>query len=141
MPGVKPIGKPLDPVANASMDPVMNHLLILSLASFCATLLAQETDNTKMNQRDRAKHAITADQQKMNAADTELARKVRKSVVDDKSLSTYAHNIKIVARDGTVTLRGPVRDLAEKDSVAKKATAIAGVKNVTNDLEIAPTNK
>ena len=119
----------------------MNHLLILSLASFCATLLAQETDNTKMNQRDRAKHAITADQQKMNAADTELARKVRKSVVDDKSLSTYAHNIKIVARDGTVTLRGPVRDLAEKDSVAKKATAIAGVKNVTNDLEIAPTNK
>ena len=48
----------------------MNHLFILSLASFCATLLAQETDNTKMNQRDRAKHAITADQQKMNAVDT-----------------------------------------------------------------------
>jgi len=119
---------------------MIKHLLILSLAAG-ATLLAQEADNTKMNERDRAKHAITADQQKMNAADTELARKVRKSVIDDKSLSTYAHNIKIIARDGTVTLRGPVRDLAEKESVVKKATVIAGVKNVTNDLEIAPSKK
>ena len=88
-----------------------------------------------------AKQAITADQQKMNSADTELARKVRKSVVDDTSLSAYAHNIKIIARDGVVTLRGPVRDLAEKANVAKKANAIAGLKNVTNDLEIAPSKK
>ena len=32
----------------------------------------------------------------------------------DKSLSTYAHNIKIVTRDGKVTLEGPVRSGAEK---------------------------
>ncbi len=118
----------------------MKHLLILGFAA-CAALFAQEADNTKMNQRDRDKRAITADDQKMNAADTELTRKVRKSVVADTSLSTYAHNVKIIARDGTITLRGPVRDLAEKASVAKKASAIAGVKNVTNDLEIAPTKK
>ena len=60
---------------------VASALLILGLS-------AQETDNTKTNQRDRAAGAITADQQKMNAADRELARKIRKSVVDDKSLAS-----------------------------------------------------
>ena len=81
---------------------VASALLILGLS-------AQETDNTKTNQRDRAAGAITADQQKMNAADRELARKIRKSVVDDKSLSTYAHNVKIIARDGSPIRRG-IRD-------------------------------
>lgn len=77
----------------------------------------------------------------MNAADRELARKIRKSVVDDKSLSTYAHNVKIIARDGTVTLRGPVRTEAEKEDIGKKAIAIAGMAKVTNELEIAPPKK
>ena len=77
----------------------------------------------------------------MNAADRELARKIRKSVVDDKSLSTYAHNVKIIARDGTVTLRGPVRTEAEKEEIGKKAIAIAGMAKVTNELEIAPPKK
>ena len=109
-------------------------LLILSLG-------AQEADNTKTNQRDRAAGAVTADQQKMNAADRELTRQIRKSVVGDKALSTYAHNVKIIARDGTVTLRGPVRTEAEKEEIGKKAIAIAGMAKVTNELEIAPPKK
>jgi len=119
---------------------MIKQLIIFGFA-ISLTLFGQEADNTKTNKRDRSKSALTADQQKMNSADTELARKVRKSVVADKTLSTYAHNVKIIARDGTVTLRGPVRDLAEKDSVATKANAIAGVTNVTNELEIAPPKK
>ena len=82
----------------------------MATALLISTLGAQEADNTKTNQRDRAAGAVTADQQKMNAADRELTRKIRRSVVDDKTLSTYAHNVKIMARDGTVTLRGPVRN-------------------------------
>ncbi|MDQ6700413.1 MAG: BON domain-containing protein, partial [Acidobacteriota bacterium] len=74
-----------------------------------APLAAQNTDtqgaksdNTKVNKRDRAPSAVTADQQKENTSDRETARKIRRAVVQDKSLSTYAHNVKIVAHGGTV---------------------------------------
>jgi hyperosmotically inducible periplasmic protein len=92
-------------------------------------------DNTKMN---RDKSAPTADQQKMNPADRELTKKIRVSINEDKSLSTYAHNIKIISRDGKVTLRGPVRSEDEKAAIESKATAIAGSNSVTNLLEVAP---
>ena len=115
--------------------------MLVASALLIVGLSAQEADNTKTNQRDRAAGAVTADQQKMNAADRELARKIRKSVVGDKALSTYAHNVKIIARDGTVTLRGPVRTEAEKEEIGKKAIAIAGMAKVTNELDIAPPKK
>ena len=63
-------------------------------------------DNTKVNQRDRNKAEPTADQQKENQPDREIARKIRRSIVQDKTLSTYAHNVKIIAQDGMVTLKG-----------------------------------
>jgi hyperosmotically inducible periplasmic protein len=80
----------------------------------------------------------TADQQKMNPTDRALAQKIRKSIHDDKNLSTYAHNIKIIAQDGKVTLRGPVRSEDEKNDLQAKAIAVAGDGNVVNQLEIAP---
>jgi hyperosmotically inducible periplasmic protein len=104
-------------------------------------LAAQEKpapDNTKTNERDRAEGAVTADQQKMNKADRELARKIRKSVVDDKSMSTYAHNVKIIVQNGDVTLKGAVRTASEKETIEKKAVAVAGAGKVTNELEVAP---
>ena len=47
-----------------------------------------------------------------------------------------AHNVKIITRDGVVTLRGPVENASEKTSVAAKAQKVAGVKRVDNQLEI-----
>lgn len=95
-------------------------------------------DNTKTNQRDRDKNSPTADQQKMNAADRDLTKKIRQSIHQDKSLSMYAHNVKIIAQDGKVTLKGPVRTEEEKSAIAAKATAVAGDGNVVNMIEIAP---
>lgn len=118
----------------------MKYLILAGVLALSG-LTAQEPDNTKTNKRDRSGGAITADQQKMNPEDRELARKIRKSVYDDKSLSTYAHNVKIVVRDGAVTLRGPVRDMTEKDNIGKKASDLAGAAKVTNELEIAPDKK
>ena len=66
-------------------------------------------DNTKVNKRDRDKGAVTADQQKENTSDREIARRIRRALMDDKGLSTYAHNVKVIAQDGPVTLKGPVR--------------------------------
>jgi osmotically-inducible protein OsmY len=95
-------------------------------------------DNTKTNQGDASKDATTADQQKMNPADRNTTRQIRKSIMQDKSLSTYAHNIKIITQDGKVTLKGPVRTADDKASLEAKAVAVAGADNVTDQLEIAP---
>src|SRR5687767_11406684 len=70
-------------------------------------------DNTKVNKRDQHPSALTADQQKINADDQELTRSIRRSIMADKTLSTYAHNIKIIGRNGVVTLKGPVKSEAE----------------------------
>jgi osmotically-inducible protein OsmY len=95
-------------------------------------------DNSKTNKRDRDKNSPTADRQKMNPTDRDLARRIRSAITDDKSLSTYAHNIKIVAQDGKVTLKGPVRSEEEKSAIETKATEVAGAGNVVNQLEVAP---
>jgi osmotically-inducible protein OsmY len=93
-------------------------------------------DNTKKN---KDQTSPNADQQKMNPSDRAIAQKIRKSIHDDTSLSTYAHNIKIISQDGKVTLRGPVRSEDEKNNLQAKAVEVAGKENVTNQLEIAPS--
>ena len=97
-------------------------------------------DNSKMNQGDAGKGAVTADQQKMNPADRATTKNIRSAIIKDKSLSTYAHNIKIITQDGRVTLKGPVRSADDKASIAAKAIAVVGADNVTDQLEVAPAN-
>ncbi|HUK91165.1 MAG TPA: BON domain-containing protein [Blastocatellia bacterium] len=82
---------------------------------------------------------VTADQQKQNKADRDLTRQIRKAVVSDKTLSVAAHNVKIVSRDGMVTLRGQVKSEDEKKAVEDKATEVAGAGKVTNELTVAPS--
>jgi len=101
-------------------------------------LKQEQSDNTKMNKGDASKDATTADQQKMNPSDRAITQKIRAEIMKDKSLSTYAHNVKIITQDGKVTLKGPVRTQDEKASVEGKATTIAGNGNVTSQIEIAP---
>jgi osmotically-inducible protein OsmY len=59
--------------------------------------------------------------------------------MDDKSLSTYAHNVKVIAQDGQVTLKGPVRSETEKKAIEAKAIDVAGAGHVTNQISIAPS--
>jgi hypothetical protein len=92
-------------------------------------------DNTKQN---KDQTDPTADQQKMNPADRSITQKIRKAIHEDTTLSTYAHNVKIITQDGKVILRGPVRSEDEKSNIEAKAVVVAGQGNVTNQLEIAP---
>jgi hyperosmotically inducible protein len=130
-------------------NPVKLARLFLSLASlvFGVSLMASSSprfqdpqqpapDNTKKN---KDQTSPTADQQKMNASDREITQKIRKAIHEDTSLSTYAHNIKIITQDGKVTLRGPVRSEEEKTNLEAKAVSVAGQGNVTNQLEVAPS--
>ena len=95
-------------------------------------------DNTKMNKGDADRGARTAEQQKMNPADRDTTKQIRAAILKDKSLSTYAHNVKIITQEGKVTLKGPVRSEDERSDVEAKAVAVAGAGNVTNQLTIAP---
>jgi hyperosmotically inducible periplasmic protein len=97
-----------------------------------------QPDNTKMNQGDHDPNAVTADQQGMNKSDRDITQQVRKAIIADKSLSTYAHNVKVITQNGLVTLKGPVRSADEKQSIAAKAAEVVGGDKVTNQLEIKP---
>lgn len=92
-----------------------------------------QPDNTGVNQRDRSAGEPTADQQKMNATDRKLSASIRKTIVQDKSLSTDAHNIKIISQNGEVTLKGPVKSESEKQAVLAKARAAAGSDTKVHD--------
>lgn len=116
------------------------------LLGACTVALAQEpapsastpADNTKINQRDQNTNSPTADQQKDNRSDRDITQQIRRSITNDKSLSTYAHNIKVVTQNGQVTLKGPVRSDEEKKAIESKAAEVAGADKVTSNLDVQP---
>jgi hyperosmotically inducible periplasmic protein len=115
-------------------------LLLLCGAPILARAQDQSTspsqtapDNSARNKN----HTTTADQQPENKSDLEITRDIREAIVADKSLSTYAHNVKIITQNGAVTLRGPVHSVEEKHTVASKAADVVGGPNkVTNQLTV-----
>jgi hyperosmotically inducible periplasmic protein len=109
-------------------------LAALLPAAFALRATAQQPDNTKTNQAG----GTTADQQKNGMSDIEITRKIRHAIVEDKSLSTYAHNIKIITKDGSVTLKGPVKSEDEKSAIEAKAATVAGAANVTDEIQVVP---
>lgn len=120
--------------------------LVVAGAFVSAPLFAQEpagqtnpgngADNTRINVRDRSASEPTADNQRNNMSDRDITRQIRQSLAKDSSLSSYAHNLKIVTQNGQVTLKGPVRSEEEKKAVEAKASAIAGENKVTSELDI-----
>jgi osmotically-inducible protein OsmY len=111
---------------------------VVAYAQEPSTQTSPAPDNTKVNERDRSQNEPTADQQKDNRSDRDITQQIRQSIMRDKSLSTYAHNVKIVTQDGQVTLKGPVRSEGEKKAIEAKATEVAGDGKVTSELNIKP---
>jgi len=108
-----------------------------SVASSDRAANQHAADNTGVNVRDRDGNALTAQDQAENATDRAVTQKVRQAITADSSLSTDAHNVKVITSDGVVTLRGPVTNPDEKSAVAAKAQQVPGVKRVENQLEVA----
>ena len=119
------------------------HVITVGGMLFCLVPLqafqeSQKTppDNTKTNKRDQSPSESTADQAKETRTDREIMQKIRKAIVADKSLSTYAHNVKVISEDGKVTLKGPVRSAEESKNIEAKAVEVAGSGNVTNKISV-----
>ena len=94
-------------------------------------------DNTGRNVRDRSGATLTPGDQSERPADRRLTQQIRQALRADKSLSMTAKNVKIITVNGTVTLRGPVKNLREKEAIEAKAHQLAGATNVDNHLEVA----
>jgi len=101
-------------------------------------IAAQDAANTANNQPDQMAAAPTADQQGNGKSDLQLTASIRRSIVADGSLSTDAHNVKIVVQNGVATLKGPVRTQDEKAAIEAKAAAVVGQDHVVDQMEIAP---
>jgi len=93
-----------------------------------------QPDNTKVNRPS----AINADTQKNDKRDLTITQDIRKAIMADKSLSTYAHNVKVITENGNVTLKGPVRSEDERKTVTAKAIEVAGRDHVANELTVTP---
>jgi len=100
--------------------------------------VAPDADDTGVNVRDRGTGTLTPEEQGGEAADVKITAAIRRAIVKDDSLSLNAHNVKIITRDGLVTLRGPVKSAAERTKIAHLAEKAAGVKRVDDQLEINP---
>ncbi len=123
--------------------------------SLCALPLAQsdgpqqditkvhqtEVNETKVHEPDRNRGAVTAGYQPITRADIDLLVKIRRAIIADKTLSMYAHNVKVVNRDGTVILKGPVRSEPEKAAVEAKAIEAANGAKVVSELSVAPSGQ
>jgi hyperosmotically inducible periplasmic protein len=111
-------------------------LLVLGTVARAQESAPVAPDNSAVNVRDRSPAAMTSGEQSNVKSDVELTREIRRAVVKDPALSTLAHNVKIVAVNGSVTLRGPVKTEEERTAIASKAQEIAGADKVDNQLEV-----
>ena len=100
-----------------------------------------ESNNTKRNSSEQNKNTDTAEKQSNSKDDLALTQKIRQAVVKDGSLSMNAKNVKIIARDGKITLQGPVDSQQEKDAIVTKAREIAGKDKVEDQLEVKAEKK
>lgn len=91
-----------------------------------------EPDNSARNKD----QGITSDNQANAKSDRLTTENIRKAIIADKDLSTYAHNVKIITLNGAVTLKGPVTSEEEKEKVASDAAGVVSADKITNHLTV-----
>jgi hyperosmotically inducible periplasmic protein len=98
-----------------------------------------DADNTRVNKRDRSSAALTPMDQGSSASDRAITQQIRKDLMNDKSLSFTAKNVKVITIDGKVTLRGTVKSEAERTAIEGAARRAAGGDGarVDSQLEIS----
>ena len=107
--------------------------LMVPPTAYSQTQDSSQTTTAPDNSGQNKAPGSTADQQSDRHSDMAITRKIRKSIIADRSLSTYAHNVKIITRHGKVTLKGPVKSEDEKQTIASKAAAVVGSADMVNN--------
>lgn len=105
---------------------------LLTRSALAQTQSCQQPDNSGQNKH----HAKTADNQNNAKEDRLTTQKVRKAIIADKDLSTYAHNVKIITENGTVTLKGPVKSAEEKQKVGSDAAGVVNQDKIVDQMTV-----
>src|SRR5271157_5223717 len=79
-----------------------------AMSTSTGTQTAPDNSANNKNQTGSADNQSNAKEDRLTTAN------IRKAIIADKDLSTYAHNIKIITINGSVTLKGPVKSEDEK---------------------------
>ena len=95
-----------------------------------------QADNTAQNKVDQTGTVPDPMDQGTSEVDMTITTVLRKAITSDQSLSMNAKNVKIITRDGVVTLRGPVESTAERAAIEAAANAVSGVRRVDSYLEV-----
>jgi osmotically-inducible protein OsmY len=111
-------------LASAPLTPQM-------AAQSSASQTAPDNSASNQNQTKTADNAGNANSDRMTTA------QIRKAIIADKDLSTYAHNVKIIVRHGAVTLKGPVKSDDEKSKVQADAASVVSADKITNQLTVS----
>ena len=105
---------------------------VLGGCFFVPGAFAQAPDNSAQN-----RHATpTADNQSNAKADRMTTAEIRRAIVKDRTLSLDAHNVKIIVRNGNVTLKGPVKSPEEKQKVLADAASVTSPDRVADQLTV-----
>ena len=94
-----------------------------------------DPSNTGINKRDRDDKTLTPMDQMNNPSDLKITQEIRQALMKGE-FSMDAKNIKVITRDGTVTLRGPVETAAEREKISALVKAMPGIKSIDNQLEV-----
>jgi osmotically-inducible protein OsmY len=113
----------------------MKKIFVVALAAVALALGACRRDEAVDTTRTTSA-TVTPIDQKNDQPDLDLTAKIRRTLVADHDLSMNAKNVKIITRDGSVTLRGVVESEAERARVEDEAIRIAGVLNVNSELDV-----
>lgn len=107
-----------------------------ALVFLCSTPTLARAQAASDNSGQNKSQAATADNQSNAKADRLTTAQVRKAIMADKDLSTYAHNVKIITMNGAVTLKGPVKSEDEKQKIVSDATSVVSPDKITNALTV-----
>ena len=94
-----------------------------------------DASNTGINKRDRDDKTLTPMDQMNNPSDLKITQEIRQALMKGE-FSMDAKNIKVITRNGTVTLRGPVKTAAELEQISVLVKAMPSVKSIDNQLQV-----
>lgn len=121
---------------------ILPYAVALASAALTTAALGDQQppqpDNSKVNKQVTENAAATAESQGSDPQSIDNTRKIRKAITEDKSLSTYAHNIKIISNGNDIVLKGPVRTADEKQAIEAIATRVVPTAVVKNQISVAP---
>ena len=95
----------------------------------------RDASNTGINERDRDDKTLTPMDQMNNQSDLKITQEIRQALMKGE-FSMDAKNIKIITRNGAVTLLGPVKTASELEKISVLVKTMPGIKSIDNQLQV-----